>query len=542
MSTTYFTTPIYYVNDRPHVGHCYTTLVADCMARFARLGAGRGRADSVFFLTGTDEHAEKVVESAAKNAMTPLEWADRNAAEFEKAFALFGFSNNDFIRTTQPRHTEKVARYIQQLLDSGDIELGDYEGWYDPSQEEYLTESVAKQHEYKSPVTGRDLEKRVEQNYFFRIGKYQQRLLDHIKANPEFIQPEARRNEVVARIEAGLNDIPVSRAIKDGDAEWGIYMPGDTGHRVYVWIDALFNYLSTVDMDDRRRYWPTPDPQGGRIVHLIAKDILWFHAVIWPCLLMALNEKLPDTVYAHSFWVREGRKMSKSLGNFIDLPTLEAYAEWDQFGPHGLDALRYYLLTNGPIGATDADFAHDKFVEVYNADLANGIGNAASRVANMINKYFDGVCPDVIEEDTPPRTATTRALQTLNAPMCEPGEALGEALRISNAVDEYIAETRPFSIAKEDPNDPRVAAILYQCAEALRIAAVLLSPAMPSAMGDLLGRFGQESPAADGSFSKPLTEFCHWGGLKSGTSIEKGDPLFPRADVAAEPPVAVPTA
>ncbi|HVZ93252.1 MAG TPA: methionine--tRNA ligase [Phycisphaerales bacterium] len=532
----YITTPIYYVNDRPHIGHCYTTLVADCAARFQRL-AGR----DVFFLTGTDEHAEKVVDSAKAHDMTPLQWADRNAAAFKDAFKLFNCSNNDFVRTTEPRHKEKVEAYVRKLQSTGDIYLGDYEGWYDPSQEEYVTETTARESNFKSPVTGRDLVKRTEKNYFFRLSKYQDALKKYIESNEGFLRPEARRNEVLGRLRTpeGLQDIPVSRAVDASDprSAWGILMPNDPSHRIYVWIDALFNYLSVVDTNDRRKYWPAN-------VHAIGKDILWFHAVIWPCLLMALGEQLPGCVYAHSYWIREGRKMSKSLGNFLDLETLKAYAEWapNKEGiPLGIDALRWYLLTQGPLGATDADFAHNKFVEVYNADLANGIGNAASRVSNMIEKYFEGKCPQGNPAESSPMHSSAGSLLSHSGDAFQSLSIDGAYARViafTREIDTYITETSPFKLAKDLANMPRVGAILYNCAEAIRIAAVLLSPAMPTKMADLLTRLGQESPRPDGSFSKPLSELCTWGGLKPGTPITKGPALFPRAEADAAPPSA----
>jgi len=300
---------------------------------------------------------------------------------------------------------------------------------------------------------------------------------------------------------------------------------------IYVWIDALFNYLSVVDTPDRKGWWPAR-------VHLIAKDILWFHAVIWPSLLMALGKELPGCVYAHSFWIREGRKMSKSLGNFIDMPTIEAYR-----GAYGDDALRWYLLTNGPLGATDADFAHGKFVEAYNADLANGIGNAASRVTNMIQKYFDGVCP-APEGDgehagcawpARVREATERAGAAMER--CAIDEAMKAGLAISNAVDGYVNATEPFKVAKDPARKGELGTILYNCAEALRIAAVLLSPAVPRGANEILRRLGQEPMRADGGCARPLDELVRWGGLKPGTMIAKGDPIYPRADVEAAPPV-----
>ncbi|MEO1128724.1 MAG: methionine--tRNA ligase [Planctomycetota bacterium] len=534
--TYYITTPIYYVNDKPHIGHCYSTLLADCLARSMRL-AGR----DTFFLTGTDEHADKVATSAQENGVTTLEWADRNAAAFRAAFEELRFSNDDFIRTTEPRHTQRVQAFIEKLLETGDVELGDYSGWYDPSQEEYVTENTAREHDYTSPVSGKPLVQRTEQNYFFRLSRYADKLQHLIESTAEkgtpFIRPEARQNEVLGRIKAGLQDVPISRAVKDDDpaSGWGIRMPGDDKHRVYVWIDALFNYLSTVDTEERRRYWPAD-------VHVIGKDILWFHAVIWPCLLMALGEKLPGYILAHSWWIREGRKMSKSLGNFIDLPTMRTYSE-----AFGDDAVRWYLLTQGPLGATDADFAHDKFIETYNTDLANGIGNAFSRVSNMIAKYFNGACPAPGDEGADIAALTTDIAQQTIGDL-DAGDVAGalhnRGLLLSNRIDAFIHATEPFKLAKDPANMAQVGAILYTCAETLRIAAILLTPAMPDRMAELLRRLGQPVPDGhgvirdDAGSALPLAELCTWGRLQPGTTISKGDALFPRADADAPPPAA----
>lgn len=531
---SYVTTPIYYVNDRPHIGHLYSTLLGDVLARFHRL---QGR--KVFFLTGTDEHADKVVDSAAAHGMKPIQWADRNAAEFDRAFREMGYSNDDFIRTTQRRHIEQVERYIARLQESGDVYLGDYEGWWDASQEEYVTESTAKEHGYKSPVTGRDLVKRREQNYFFRLSRYAEALQKHIEANPEFIQPEARRNEILGRIRADLRDVPVTRAVENPEGEvWGIRMPGDPGHRVYVWIDALFNYLSAVDTPERRTFWTANAGCDGAAcaTHLMAKDIVWFHAVIWPAMLMALGEPLPSHVVAHSYWIREGRKMSKSLGNFLDLPTIRGYC-----AAYSRDAFRWFLATQGPLGATDADFAHARFVEVYNADLANGVGNAFSRVSNMIAKYFNGAAPDpkgvtahagydwpALARECADQTASHFAHNRL-------GDALGASMALARKVDAYINATEPFKVAKDDSRRDELAAILYHCVEALRIASLGLSPAMPDKMSAMWQRMGLPS-GASGTYEA----LARWGGLKPGTPIVKGDALFPRADAAAEPPAPLP--
>lgn len=543
MNPYYVTTPIYYVNDRPHIGHCYTTLIADVAARMHRL-IGR----DVFFLTGTDEHAEKVVAKALENGVSPQEWADRNAEQFRRAFAFMNFSNDDFVRTTEERHKTRAARYIQRLVDSGDIELGDYEGWWDASQEEYLTETVAKEHDYKSPVTGRPLEKRIEQNYFFRLDRYQDWLESQISSGQICVLPEARRNEVLGRIRQGLQKVPVSRRIKPGDPDWGVRMPNDPEHRVYVWIEALCNYLTVVDNPERRKWWPAD-------VHLMAKDILWFHAVIWPAMLKALGEPPPRTIYAHAYFIAEGRKMSKSLGNFIEIDRLCAYAE-----RFSLDAVRWFLTTQGPLGANDADFAYQRFVEVYNAELANGIGNATSRVANMIAKYFEGRVPEPVDapagaaerSTVDPRAAAVGVVEPFiaSAGAMQLVEGLTLAMQLVTSVDRFINETRPFSIAKqldkgEHPDPARgraeLGTILYLCAEALRIASLLLYPAMPDKMAELWRRWNcrhlVDPNDCNAAFVAPLAELAAWGGrfgLVPGQEIVKGDALFMRAD-AGEP-------
>ena len=526
-SPTYITTPIYYVNDRPHIGHCYTTGLADCLARFSRLASGAPA--ETFFLTGTDEHADKVVTSATAHGMTPIEWADRNAAAFQEAFRACDYTHDDFVRTTQDRHKTKVIEYINALLASGDIYLGEYTGWWDASQEEYLTETMAKESGFNSPVTGKPLVKRSEKNYFFRLSKYQARLKAHIDANPSFILPEARRNEVLGRLRDGLEDIPVSRAVTDDPASrWGILMPNDPGHRIYVWIDALFNYLSVVDRPELARFWPPS-------VHLMAKDILWFHAVIWPCMLMALDRPLPRRVYAHSYWVREGVKMSKSLGNFVTIEVMQGYS-----ARYGIDALRWYLLTQGPSGTTDADFSHARFVEVFNADLANGIGNCASRVGNMIDKYFGGTIPEGVREcvadgQSRPLSAccaasVTNAMKALDA--CDAGDALLAGIAIVREVDQYINLTSPFKLAKTVDADPnakgRLADILYTCAEAIRVASLLLSPGLPTKMAQLWAAWG--CAPSTGTTLEALATFGGPHGLRAGSRVTKGEILFMRAD------------
>lgn len=501
----YITTPIYYVNDRPHIGHVYTTTLADVLARWHRL-CGR----EVFFLTGTDEHAAKVVDSAAANGMSAQQWADRNAGEFESTFRKLGTNHDDFIRTSQERHKTRVVRYIQQLQATGDVYQGEYEGWYDAGQEEYVPENKAKEQGYRSAINGKPLVRKTEKNYFFRLSKYQQPLRELLERRPGFVQPDSRRNEIYNRVVEGLNDVPISRT---GSGGWGIPMPGDEQQAVYVWIDALFNYLTTVDTDERRYFWPAN-------VHLIAKDILWFHAVIWPALLMALGRELPRQVYAHSFWISEGQKMSKSLGNFIDLEKIDCYVK-----DFGLDSLRWFLATQGPIGTTDSDFAHDRFVEVYNAELANVLGNCSSRVTNMIAKYFDSKlpAPDTACEDEAAQRLRQGAEQ-LHAKVVESYEKLAigaanhAAMEVVRAVDGYIEATQPFKLAKDPAQKVRLGTILYNCAEALRIAGLHLQPVLCEKAEKLLCQLGAES-------TRPCSR---WGQLKPGTSIVTGLPLFPR--------------
>ncbi len=521
----YVSTPIYYVNDRPHIGHVYTTCVADVVARYHRL-----LGDDTFFLTGTDEHAAKVVDSAAANGVTPIEWADRNAKAFQDTFTRLGFSHNDFIRTTQDRHKSRVETYVKQLMDCGDVYLGEYEGWYDAGQEEYVPENKAKEYDYKSPINGKPLVRKAEKNYFFRLSAYSDALLQLLGSGEVFdVKPAARKNEVIARIREGLNDVPISRT---GSGDWGIKVPGDNEHTIYVWIDALINYLSTVDTDERRQYWPAD-------VHFIAKDILWFHAVIWPAMLASLAKqpeyswvKLPRLVYAHSFWISEGQKMSKSLGNFIDLEKIDHYVE-----VFGLDALRYFLATQGPMGTTDSDFAESKFIETYNTDLANTLGNCFSRVSNMTSRYFEGKLPEPGEE---PESAAKvehdrvaekgvreyrKAMEDLDL-----AKAAEAAMSIVRAVDSYIEATQPFKMAKQESELPKVGTVLYNCAEALRVASVLLWPFLPEKCEQLWQRTGcgQYAEALADKGTGDLEAWAQWGQSKPGSALQKSDPLFPR--------------
>jgi methionyl-tRNA synthetase len=548
----YLTTPIYYVNDRPHIGHCYTTIVTDALARLSRL-----LGHDTFFLTGTDEHGQKVEKSAEARNISPQALADENARHFQDAMQRIGSSHNDFIRTTQPRHTRQVQAALKQLISTGDVYLGTFEGWYDEGQEEYVTENQAREKNYLA-FNGKPLSRAKEQNYYFRLSKWQPALEALFDAHPHFVQPAARFNEVRGRLRDGLQDVPVSRT----NFSWGIPVPDAQGHVTYVWIDALLNYASALGLIDRstperHHYWPAN-------AHLIGKEILWFHAVIWPALLMALRLPTPRRIYAHSFWVADGVKMSKTLGNFIDLDKLTAYT--DRFG---LDAVRWYLLTQGPLRETDADFSYTKFVEVFNADLASGVGNCASRVGNMIEKYFAGIIPqhasrfrftardpdlsrpqnvkedlwNTLSEDFPERTSAIVAQVERDFDALDIASALSAGRRLIASVDQFISIIEPFKLAKLVETDPSkkavLGSVLYCCAEAVRIASLLLCPSMPFKMTQLWQSWNCSPLNDQAEFRAPLRELALFAGphgLKPGQSINKGEGLFMRADPKLPPP------
>jgi methionyl-tRNA synthetase len=523
MARFYVTTPIYYVNDVPHIGHLYTTTLADVVARFRRL-----RGEDVFFLTGTDEHAAKVVDAAREHGVSTEEWAARNAAAFQSYFAEVGISNDDFVRTSQERHKRKVSEYVARLLGSGDVYLGDYEGWYDAGQEEYVPDAKAREHDFKSPINKKPLVRKRERNFFFKLSDYADALTRLIESDELKIQPSGRKEEVLSRIREGLKDVPISRT---GSSDWGIAVPGHPEHTIYVWIDALFNYLSIVDSEQRRAYWPAD-------VHLIGKDILWFHAVIWPALLLALRKlegcewmSPPRVIHAHGFWIREGEKMSKSMGNFVDLAELRRYVS-----ELGLDALRLYLVTQGPLGAADADFARQRFLDSYNSELANTFGNGFSRVSNMLGRYFAGKVP----APGAPFVALQDAAAAHTRQALEHGSALrldamaGSAFALLHAVDRFIQDTEPFKLARQPDRLAEVGNILYHAAEAIRIASVLLWPFMPSSVQVLWQRMGldEQHRALVTRPSGSLAHWLEWGRLPVGAVVSQGEALFPRIKAA----------
>jgi len=517
MSDTYYvTTPIYYVNDVPHIGHAYTTIAADVLARHHR-AAGR----DVHFLTGTDEHGIKIVQAAAEKARTPKQLADEVVVHFQQLWADLNISHDDFIRTSQPRHEKRVQELVRRLVAADEIYLGKYEGWYDEGQEEFVTESTARDHDHKSAINGRPLVRYSEPSYFFRLGKWVPRLIEHIEANGGFVQPEARRNEVLSKLRQGVEDLSISRQ-QERLGNWGVPMPNDPTHSVYVWIDALSNYYTALGLPEigdahdaqAAAYWPCD-------VHLIGKDILWFHAVYWPCMLMALHVPLPKCVFAHGWWTSEGRKMSKSLGNFISREQIAEIC-----GEYSRDVFRYFLLRAVAFGA-DGDFSRDALRARYNNELANGVGNLLARTTNMIGRYFDAKVPaadEAVPEAVEVRAAADALIASAPRAMaaCRFDQYLDRVFDLVTATNRFIEATEPFRLAKDDSRRGRLATILYTCAESVRLILVYLRPVMPEAAAGGLARLG--GAGADG----PLAEVGRWGALTPGLAVEKGESLFPR--------------
>ncbi len=462
----YITTPIYYPNGEPHLGSVYCTLAADTVARFHRLIG-----DRTHFLTGTDEHGIKMVKSAAEQNTTPEALATKNAEVFKAVFQELGFTNDDFIRTTEPRHKAAVSKIYQQLLDAGDIYLGHYEGWYDEGQEEFVTETEAKDNDFKSKISGRPLVRDKAQTYFFRLGKYAQRVYDAIASDQLQVCPANRKNEVLSKLKGWDQDLSISRA----SLTWGVPLPNDPRHVLYVWIDALSNYITALGShspDDQlmKQFWPAS-------VHLIGKEILWFHAVYWPAMLMSLGLPLPRKIYAHGWFVSEGKKMSKSMGNFIDVPRIRAWS-----GKLSFDTLRYYCLRIAPFG-NDLDFVEADLVRSY-GELGNILGNLLNRTLNMIQKYRNGVVPG---EGTsgPEDAAVIAAIEQMSGKLVAAYDemALQDAvlipLEVARAANTYIDQTRPFTLAKDPAQAGRLDTVLNLIARATAASLAGLLPVLP---------------------------------------------------------------
>ncbi|MEO1089154.1 MAG: methionine--tRNA ligase [Pseudomonadota bacterium] len=469
----YVTTPIYYVNDSPHIGHAYTTLACDVLARFMRLD---GR--EVRFLTGTDEHGQKVEKAAADAGVDPQAFTDEVSSRFRVLADAMHFSHDDFIRTTEARHKRAVTALWQTLVDKGDIYLGRYAGWYSVRDEAFYAESEIA--DGKAP-SGAPVEWVEEPSYFFRLSAWQERLLRHYADNPNFVRPESRRNEVVRFVEGGLQDLSVSRT----SFSWGIPVPGDPSHVIYVWLDALTNYLSAVGYPDTEapdygRFWPAD-------VHMVGKDIVRFHAVYWPAFLLAAGLEPPRCVFAHGWWTNEGQKISKSLGNVID--------PFELIARYGLDATRYFLLREVPFGS-DGDFSHRTIVQRMNADLANDYGNLAQRSLSMIRKNCAGVVPTpaaLLDADRMlldqagalvPAVRDQIEAQQFNKALEAIWEVIGEANR-------YVDAQAPWALRKSDP--ARMGTVLYVLAETVRRLAILTQPFMPDASGRLLDQLSVDS-------------------------------------------------
>ncbi|HOX46295.1 MAG TPA: methionine--tRNA ligase [Myxococcota bacterium] len=507
--TFYVTTPIYYVNDVPHIGHAYTTIAADCLARHHRaLG------EDVRFLTGTDEHGQKIDKAAHVQGLEPIQLADRVVERFRALWRRFGMSNDDFIRTTEPRHMRMVQLLFERVRAQGDIYLGSYEGLYCTGCEEYYTETQVP--DGLCPYHKKPLERMLEKSYFFRMSKYQQPLLEHIAAHPEFIQPEIRRNEIVSFVREGLRDLSVSRT----SFRWGIPVPGDPAHVIYVWFDALSNYISALGWDGSpgggepfQRYWPA--------VHLIGKDILRFHAVYWPTFLLSAGLPLPRQVFAHGFWTVGGEKMSKSLRNVVEPNALlDAY---------GADAVRYFLLRDVPFGL-DGDFSHQAITGRLNAELANDLGNLLRRAVTMCEKYTDGLVPPSGAPGGLEQTLVETALRAAQESAAHLEalafhKALGSIWELVRSANRYIDEAGPWTLHKNGERE-RLHTVVYHMLEALRFTGVLNGPFMPGAARGILEQLGLGS----GDEALRRERVAAWGGLPAGTRVRKGAPLFPRIE------------
>ncbi len=505
--TFYVTTPIYYVNDVPHIGHAYTTIAADVIARFKRL-----QGDKVFFLTGTDEHGQKIERTAESNGERPIELADRVVKRFQNLSDALNITNDDFIRTTEERHRVSVEEIFKRVEAAGDIYLSEYEGWYDVRNEAFITETQLEEYralpEDKRPI----IEKVKEESYFFRLSKYQEPLLEYYKAHPDFVSPSYRLNEVVRFVEGGLRDLSISRTT----FTWGIPVPTNPKHVIYVWFDALTNYLTGVGFPDNEKMlsenWPAD-------VHLVGKDILRFHAVYWPAFLMSAGIALPKKVFAHGWWTVEGEKMSKSVGNVVD-----PYQVVDEFGA---DVFRYFLLREIPFGQ-DGDFSKNSIIARVNGELANGLGNLVSRTLGMIEKYFEGIVPEPGELNAEDKRVRDKAFSTVDIFESDMDEIAFHKALVSlwdfiGDVNKYVDESAPWKLAKEK-NEDRLATVLWTIVQAIGVVTILISPFMPESAEKIWERLGSSQPLS----SKLLSDAKEWGLVKSGQTVEKGQSLFPR--------------
>ena len=517
----YITTPIYYPSAQLHIGHAYCTTVADTIARFKRL-AGY----DVFFLTGSDEHGQKIQRSAAEKGVTPLQYVDPIVAGFQKLWQRLAISNDDFIRTTEDRHVKVVQEIFRRIYEKGDIYKGEYKGLYCTPCEAYWTEHQLK--DGQCPDCGRPVEEVAEEAYFFKMSHYADQLLSHIESHPDFIQPTSRRNEMINFIRQGLDDLCISRTSFD----WGIPVPTDKKHVIYVWFDALTNYLTPVgflsDPEKFHRYWPAD-------LHLVGKEIVRFHSIIWPAILMALDLPLPKQIYGHGWLIVNGDKMSKSKGNVVD-PNLLI----DEFGA---DAIRYFLLREINLGQ-DGNFSRDALISRINADLANDLGNLLHRTLNMIGKFQGGIIEGSASKRPVDEALVADAMDTVKA-----YEEEMEKLALTPAVktvwafigraNKYIDETAPWALAKDPAKKAELDAVLYHLAESLRIISGLISPFLPQTAPKIRQQLG----CVDALAAPSLDDLKIWGRLPAGQKIGTAEPLFPRIETeegstAPTPPAA----
>jgi len=503
--TFYITTPIYYVNDMPHIGHIYTTVMADLFARYHRM-----LGDRVRLLTGTDEHGQKIAKAARGQGIEPLQLADRVVARYHRLWEELEISHDDFVRTTQPRHMRAVGEMIRRIATAGDIYSGEYVGWYCAGAEAFVPDSQVD--DGRDTETGYPVERLSEPSYFFKLSAYQDRLLEWYRSNPECIRPQSRYNEVVRFVESGLRDLSISRV----SLRWGVPYPEDHEHVVYVWLDALTNYISALGFgsDDEtlfKEFWPAN-------LHLVGKDILRFHCVYWPAFLMSAGVELPRQVFGHGWWMRDDTKMSKSIGNVVRPEHII-----DRFGA---DALRYFLVREMAFGQ-DASYSDQVFLERFNADLANALGNTASRTHAMVNRYLGGRVPAPTAEGVLPEAAA-EAVERFRTSMeaLEPHRALEAAWQLLATINGFIQEKQPWSLAKQgDAARAELERTLYLSLEGLRIVSLMVEPVMPRIAARLRGQLGADGTAVD------LDGGTAWGQLRAGSSLGEAEPLFPRVDV-----------